>query len=392
MHQARCRRQGAPRAHRHDRRKDRFMRASVGAEVRRRRSGESEMSSKEIVRAKSQRRRQPLARSRSGSRSISVVCHYGAHSGPELMAHFLDHYYRLGVERFLVVVHGTPGDGRTDAVLRELHRYRIEPVLSVTSYSSALMHARFDAVVRTYCHRDDWVVYADGDELQVYPSRLHDYADELGRRGLDYATGAFVDHVTSDGALAPIRSDASLWEQFPCVAHVTRDITRGWVRKVCIARAHRKLGDGGPHTLAIGADAGERWRLTHSGPWSEPSIEIHHFKWDATLRQRLSDKLNGAAGDRDRIDGAGFMDEYRRLADHLEETGGRVALEAAHRADLPRLAFERSALGPLERAALEPLALRKLASPELLATGELRARLATRVPRPGWQARVISRW
>jgi hypothetical protein len=270
------------------------------------------------------------------------------------MAHFLDHYHRLGIGCFLVILHGSRGDGSTNAVLRELDRYAVRPVLCVTSYSGALKRRRVQSVVRTYCHDDDWVVYADGDEFQIYPSRLHDFTSDLERRGLDYATGQFFDRVTSDGALAPIRRDTSIWQQFPCVAPVTRELTRGETRKVCIARAYRKLGDGGPHSLAMESGIGENTRRTHAGPWSEPMVEIHHFKWDATLRRRLDDKLHGGAGDRDRIDGAGFMVEYRRLANHLTEEGGKIALHSMARTVTPAIAFERPPLGQCARPTLMP--------------------------------------
>ena len=67
-----------------------------------------------------------------------------------------------------------------------------------------------------------------------------------------------------------------------------------------------------------------RWdyRLTHYLPrLGDRRIAIHHFKWDATLPQRVREKIEGQGGDLDRWHGDGFIREYRRLDEHLRRDG-----------------------------------------------------------------------
>ena len=294
---------------------------------------------------------------------IVLVSHIGARSGPALVRHFLDHYYRLGVDDFLIILHGSRGDAQSVAIERELARYNQAPALWVDSFSCLLKRARYQKVVDAHCRPRDWVIYADVDELQIYPAALHDFVGKLALSGLDYATGHFVDHLADNGVLAPIHPELSIWEQFPYVGLVTEELTGGATRKVCIARARRRLGDGGAHTLAGPGDYHDNWRRTHAGAWSEPSIQIHHFKWDASLPERLDNKLQGLAGDRDRVDGSAFMGEYRRLAAHLG--GGSVVHVAALRLfGRPKLAEERAPLGAAHGPS-EPTPVVARATPEL---------------------------
>ena len=112
---------------------------------------------------------------------IVLVSHVGARSGPMLVRHFLDHYHRLGVDEFLIILHGSPADAQSLAIERELARYDAAPVLWVDSFSCLLKRGRYQRVVDAHCRSRDWVIYADVDELQIYPARLHDFVRGLYR-------------------------------------------------------------------------------------------------------------------------------------------------------------------------------------------------------------------
>jgi hypothetical protein len=205
------------------------------------------------------------------------------------------------------------------------------------------MYMRYLAVVRAYCKLDDWVLYADADELQVYPDELHAFAANLEAQGRDFVTGRFVDRIAPDGDLAEIQSDVSIWAQFPCAARVTEQLMHGETRKVCMARASRPIGDGGAHTVRFTHRYGDNLRRTYASAWGAPPVEVHHFKWDASLVERLDNKLTGRGGDRDAAHGKGFIWQYRQLAQHVAMSG-RVQVDGARSADTPSLCYERAAL------------------------------------------------
>jgi hypothetical protein len=239
-----------------------------------------------------------------------------------LLAHFVEHYRGLGVRDFLLIFHAAPGDSRRDLMRRLLADLAIEPVLEIADYSAARKLRHYGEVVRRHCAPEEWVLYADIDELQAYPTDLGTFLDERSRRGHRFVRGRLVDRLASGGELAEIRAGLPIWDQFPERAALTTTLTGGWDRKVCAARASVPLGDGGGHAVDFGLSPGLNYRLTHGWPrWGDRVIEIHHFKWDATLPRRVEEKLMAAGGDHDAAEGPAYIEEYRRLDRHLREHG-----------------------------------------------------------------------
>jgi len=254
--------------------------------------------------------------------TIRLVACIGTQSNPFLVSHFMHHYRALGVGEFLIVLHSDRADRRDAEVRARLHACGIQPAREIQQYSARLKHQHCQEVVRHYCEPDSWVIYADLDELQVYPGGLIPYLDERERRGHSFARGSLIDRLAPNGELIELQAQPSLWEQFPICAPVTREIVGGWDHKVCAARACVPIVDGGSHSVSYGYGAQWNYWLTHVRPrWRERRVEIHHFKWDSTLPHRVRNKLEGAGGDLDRWHGSEFMDEYRRLDEHLRRHG-----------------------------------------------------------------------
>lgn len=253
---------------------------------------------------------------------IRLVACIGTRSSPDLVSHFLRHYRDIGVAEFLIILHADSLDERYSEVKARLREHGVSPVREIREYSARLKLEHTRAVVQENCEPQSWVIHADLDELQIYPGGLFPYLEERQRRGHAFARGRLIDRLAPGGELIEIRAQPSIWEQFPVQWPVTRRLAGGWDRKVCAARAAVPLSDGGCHAVAYGRR--ERWSYwrTHRLPrWREKQVEIHHFKWDATLPQRLRHKLEGSAGDLDRLHGPDFMDQYRRLHEHLARHG-----------------------------------------------------------------------
>jgi len=252
---------------------------------------------------------------------------------------FFDHYFRLGVDDFLVIVHAPENDQRLTVIKDIMNEYGVLPQSIVRTYSAPLKRARCTGLVQQECVDSDWVLYADIDELQTYPEALGDFLSSCDNQGYSLVRGLFVDRVTEDGQLAEFSENTDLWEQFPYVAEVTSSITGGWVNKVCAAKGWRKVADGGAHALDYGVDGKENYARTLKDATGHPdTIQVHHFKWDAGLLRRLADKLNFSGGDRDSVDGTHFIDEYRRLDHHLKENNG-LLLDSMQFAGTPELHY-----------------------------------------------------
>ena len=270
---------------------------------------------------------------------IHLVTCIGVKSSPHLIAHFLEHYHTLGIGRFLVILHAEKADPRADEAKQLLARWDIRPLREIEEFSAKLKLRHVTEVIREHCEPQTWVVHADVDELQVYPGGLIPYLEDCERRGHAFARGRIVDRLAPGGELIEIRPSPTLWEQFPACARVTQTLIQAWDRKVCAARASVPIADGGAHSVSYGYERRPIWnyRLTHYLPrWRERRIEIHHFKWDATLPQRVREKLDGLGGDLDRWHGAGFLREYRTLDAHLKRFG-RISIrgDASYVVNIP---------------------------------------------------------
>ena len=57
-------------------------------------------------------------------------CHVGLGAGSALIRHFLDHYFRLGADRFLIILHTSPSqEGERAAALQIMESYGARPVM-----------------------------------------------------------------------------------------------------------------------------------------------------------------------------------------------------------------------------------------------------------------------
>lgn len=254
--------------------------------------------------------------------NVSLVSCVGVKSGTELLIHFLDYYESLDVDRFLIILHTPRGDDR-NPVFREILKSRdITPVEEIPIYSARIKMTRSKRVVEKYCSANDWVLYADLDEFQLYPKQLKNVLDECENANYDFVRGRLVDRIAPNGKLKKIYSKPSLWEQFPYKAYCTANIMGGWDHKVCVAKSKIKFSDGGNHAIDYGYSEQKNYEISHNKINTYPDlIEIHHFKWDSTLMQRVKEKLSRAGGDLDSVHGNSFIKEYLRLKQHIEQYG-----------------------------------------------------------------------
>lgn len=272
---------------------------------------------------------------------IKMISYIGSKSGECLIRQFLNHYTRLGVDDFLIILHGEEGDPRLDAARGALIDFGIKPVEETKVFSARRKQLRMLEILDSHCGPDDWVLTADVDEFQVYPDELPRLLKRCDHLGYRFVPGKFVDRLAADGQLPQIVPDKSLWEQFPYVASVTSQISGGWSNKVVAMKGSMRIADGGSHGLEYGVDGHRNYAATHRDSHRYPAVaEVHHFKWDASLVTRVDEKLRSIGGDLDAADGREFMHEYRRLMKHLD-LHGRVKIEGARHVGEPKLHFVR---------------------------------------------------
>jgi hypothetical protein len=237
-------------------------------------------------------------------RVFAVVTMY---ENPDLLAHFLDHYTRLGVHQILVSVRSAEQGELYDSAVSHASHFDAR-----VYWTSAQRFADSDKseVEQTILEKngvepDDYVMHLDMDEFHEYPASLAEIVRIMNRREAWALRGWILDRVAEDGALAPIRSSPSIGEQFPIGCDFTSSVLKGWTQKIVLCRGRVQLQGGVNH------DTCNAWYdeipIGHGNQYL-----VHHFKWTQGVDERLRSRLAQAA-----ISPC-YSNECRRFLDHYD--------------------------------------------------------------------------
>jgi len=200
---------------------------------------------------------------------------------------WIAHYRALGVERFLLTLQTEPDLPDAD---RDREQARFASVLAsqgiahpnflTAGYTASASREAQDALQREHVGASDWVVWSDSDEWQLYPAPLADLASWAQTQGVNLFRGVMIDRVAADGHLPARDERISIWQQFPVACFLPIRLGGGERRKIAFARGDLTLSNGN-HFVKAGhlAQTIDKW------------TQIHHFKWDATVRSRLEFRL-----------------------------------------------------------------------------------------------------
>ena len=236
-----------------------------------------------------------------------IVAVVGIAHGHELLPYYLDHYRRLGVERFVVAC--SPELQRTLAWGPDA-----EPVDLPHGFQRSRLVGMIEEELRVrYARADDWLIPADLDELNGYPASMPDLVAQMEREGATHVEGPLADRLAPDGVLAelrPFEDGQSIWDQYPLEATVGARLAGSRVDKVLLSRGD--LGWGvGHHQLR---DAPGLKPFSRRGA-------AYHFKWRADLGRNLAWRVENEARAR-----APWTAESVRLREYLD-AHGRIRLE-----------------------------------------------------------------
>lgn len=237
------------------------------------------------------------------------------HGRIDWLPQFVAHYQALSVEQFHLTLHFEPDVPRDQMAARTrlaeetLAAFGIDLyAVLVWPYDSPTLRDHHDQVQSQIASPDDWIVWADLDEFQVYPEPLPDLIARAEQEGYDYFRAEMIDRVGADGGLPAFDPGQPIWEQYPRRSHLTRDVAGAWDRKTTCARAEVII-KGGNHAP-----------VDEEGTTAWPEFfEIHHFKWDASVIPRLQRRLEPDWKER-----CYWWTESAALLDHIERNGGRI--------------------------------------------------------------------
>lgn len=236
-----------------------------------------------------------------------ILAVVGIAHGHDLLPYYLDHYRSLGVERFVIAC---------DAELQRA--LSLQPDVEAVDLPRGFQRSRLVGMIEEelrvrHAGPADWVIPADLDELNEYPTSLPDLVAQMRRDAATHVEGVMRDRIAPGGVLAalePFEGGRSIWDQYPLEAAVGVRLAESRTDKVLLSRGDLAWGIG--HHQMRDAPALPAFRAQGVA---------HHFKWRADLLRNLSWRVENE--ERARVP---WKQESVRLREYLH-THGRIRPE-----------------------------------------------------------------
>ena len=211
------------------------------------------------------------------------------------LRHQLEHYKDMVSDVFLIVYENADSPKQLkDEVADIAKEFGIE-------IHSVKTHRPFDweEVTRLYnktkmLFPNDWWIVADDDELQVYSKIITDIVKICNDNGYEFVTGGFVDRIGKNGTFSEITPDTNLWETFPMAGFFRYPLSSACPNKVTMCKGYIEVTSG-QHYATIDGQTTWKWQGWNHPlrfPTTQNFTQVHHFKWDSTVLQRLQDVAN----------------------------------------------------------------------------------------------------
>jgi len=139
-------------------------------------------------------------------------------------------------------------------------------------------------------HPNDWWVVADIDEFHLYPNDdINTLLSDCEEFGWEIVRGGFIDRIGRGGEFSELKTDISIWEQFPNAGFFRYPMSKACPNKICIVKGKIPVSSG-QHYAILDGETTWKWR-----GWNHPliapvydySVQVHHFKWDSTAIERI---------------------------------------------------------------------------------------------------------
>jgi hypothetical protein len=137
---------------------------------------------------------------------------------------------------------------------------------------------------------NDWWVIADIDEFHLYPEEsLNLLISDCNKNSWDIVRGGFIDRIGRGGDFVELKSDESIWEQYPNAGFFRYPMSYACPNKICVVKGYVEITSG-QHYAKINGQTTWRWQ-----GWNHPliapiethSVQVHHFKWDSSSIKRI---------------------------------------------------------------------------------------------------------
>ena len=193
-------------------------------------------------------------------------------------------HYENKVDRMFVVVYRQSDN---DTILEEIEELGIKPFWVVTEPKFHWERVTYIYNTVKIKHPNDWWIVSDDDELQLYPEPIEDIIKESERKGYEFVTGGFLDRIGKDGTFPKVDRDTDLHKEFPLGGFFRYPMSGACPNKVTLMKGTVDVTPG-QHYVDFG-NGKNSWGTSHPKrfPIEEVFTQVHHFKWDSTVVDRL---------------------------------------------------------------------------------------------------------
>lgn len=216
---------------------------------------------------------------------VTVVGH-----NTTMLKHMLNHYKNIVDEIYVVVYRQHELDG----ILEDVINLGIKPYKVVTEpkFNWERVTELYNEVKQT--KPNEWWVVSDDDEFHIYPKSIREMISECEENGWEFITGGFLDRIGENGTFPLVTQQTDIWNEFPLAGFFRYPMSGACPNKVCVMKGFINVTPG-QHYVDFG-DGKNSWgkeSIKHPKRYpigrGEGFIQVHHFKWDSTVLDRLKE-------------------------------------------------------------------------------------------------------
>ena len=223
-----------------------------------------------------------------------------------MLPHMLEHYKNIVDEIYVVVYRQHENDG----ILDEIKSLGITPYKVVTEekFNWERVTQLYNEVKRT--KPQEWWVVSDDDEFHVYPKPIREMISECEENGWEFITGGFLDRIGENGEFPLVTKETNIWSKFPLAGYFRYPMSGACPNKVCIMKGSIDVTPGQHYAIIdeahVWGEEGVSHPLRYPIGRGEGFIQVHHFKWDSTVLERLKEVSETE-------ENYSFWEEYKKM-------------------------------------------------------------------------------
>lgn len=213
-----------------------------------------------------------------------------AGSRANILRHQLSHYKNMTSGAYIVIYQHENSDQNFCEEIKKIANEFGAKIYAARTYRPF----DWEQVTKLYnevksLYPSDWWIVSDDDELQVYWDEPQNIIRECDANGWQYVTGGFVDRIGLNGEFPKIEKDSDLWSLFPIAGFFRYPLSGACPNKTTLCKGSIEVTNGQHYVKINGSEiyGPMGWRHPWRYPINSNFVQVHHFKWDNTVFERI---------------------------------------------------------------------------------------------------------